>query len=1465
MYTFYIKNYVDDYGTFHDQETTVYSVPIEVPNAAFIDPEIRNELGKAGTMEYSVQPNHLFYNAWKKMKTILRAEYDGDTIFRGRVLTVETPNMQGEKKIHCEGDLAFLLDSQQEGVKEDNRQATTALAYLASVINTHNSQMSGEPDKQFTLGEVPGQYTEATDPSQRVVTDSRKYGSSSWQSTMSALEALQKQFGGYFRTRYQNGTCYLDWLKNYYNAAVNGQPIELGENLIDISSSTESEDIFTVLIPIGSSSGNNSGEPVYLPGLRLPVPDILNYYTDEELNLGYRNKEDFANAIEDHGTIIKPENFSNADTVEKLREYALDYILNNYTGGDPSFTVSALDMHHIDGQAQKYLIGDRIPVIYPDAKGHNRKRATLVRKVLTATEVTYHPHNPDSNEYIIGVPNSGMSKEYGTANKNTRSSGISGIGSISLPSIEELTKDLEKKEDIETKKKVQNLDAAAWEYLLSKKYNKAAYESTPEYQEMIKNNPDAEAKYGMLQVAQIFIKSDLEDPNNFRYNRAILGGKTEAITVLPDLTGLDLSDKATIERIVAEIPEAQKAIRALVIDCYENQLTVQERIDRDASGTLRWFKDIELALDNPGANPDAINDIHALNSGTLTFEEFLNRHPIEDSSKPKTTFKLNGNTGTVFNFTSVLGGATNADGLFSPITLDGLTGTVSIGSSLESLLGSDGTVTAQSLISAVPGLSGQIDANGTITSVGKALLEKKFPGISKLISGATTVAKIGDAVSKVKSGAAQLVGNLVPLSGLGNTVNEIKKNLTNLIPGLNSEIDANGNITTAGQELISGKVAELGGENTTFSSLLDILGLKKSQPGATVALDGTTGTQKIGKDDNGDWNITLNEPITYTDSSGVTRTLTGAVRAKDFSLQEVPSFKTKFASIDTLLANAIYTNTLDAAVAHAGYLKTENLEAEVADIGLLKASDLESETAKVGVIRVGGLIVTGTNGNTGVVISPTISATQTLRIGSSGEEQGSETGDFYFQGMEYDRKRVYMGQANNYLFLGNFLGNAVGTDLSLNHAHAVTMQEITSGANAGKVQATIGNPVAVDSSERIDFFDIAASQTFLNGVAAAKTIDTNATIALSASDFGQTVTKSVSVTNGYDDTSIFLAFDISVPAAPEGAAATLEALYSDEDAAHEIAVGATGRILYVPLKYRLSTDENASWWTSRISVDASLAYAAGQNAVSITGPTWSQPATNAQATFSTNAPTPNTKQLGLYLTKAGLTVQLRSDSASGDIRAYTSVEAPKLYHTDVAPDGTESGPYEWTSTINGNQVPGYTIKIKAANSGWSGTERSIVIPDAVSQRSVDSLSGVTLSALEINTSSHTITAAYSDGTTSSVPINVNAYNVYTAGKNYIMENWGLSLGRYRNGSSSLSYTALSNDGNNAIELDYGEYAFAAIMLDGTARKFGAIKAPDQPRHTYYDTRQMYYISERTGQYVPAGNANTVWYYETGTA
>lgn len=420
MYDIYIKNYEMN-GALQTTETPFFSIPMEPdePNAV-LEPKVVAEMGKSGSFDFGMELGHPYYESLLPMKTIFRIEYDGDTIFRGRVLTVDVGHFTGSKKVHCESDFSFFLDSQAEGIEDGKRQKTSVLVYLQKLIADHNTQVSeGFRDKEFVLGEVPGQYSLGITDEQKVTTDATsKYGSTSWKDTQSALVELSNNYGGYFRTRYQNGTIYLDWLDAYYNQSVNLQTIELGENLIDITSGSTVNNIFTALIPLGSSSGSaltikGYETEVHGDNNRILVPQICDVFTDEELNKGYHRKEDYLNAISDYGIICKTQSFQNADTQEKLWEYATDWIKNNYIGGVHEFNVSALDMHVIGESSGKFLVGDRVRVIYPDVDARDTNPTATINRVLTFMKIEYDLYNPEKDSYQIGVPNLILKKEYG--------------------------------------------------------------------------------------------------------------------------------------------------------------------------------------------------------------------------------------------------------------------------------------------------------------------------------------------------------------------------------------------------------------------------------------------------------------------------------------------------------------------------------------------------------------------------------------------------------------------------------------------------------------------------------------------------------------------------------------------------------------------------------------------------------------------------------------------------------------------------------------------------------------------------------------------------------------------------------------------------------------------------------------------------------------------------------------------
>lgn len=486
MYSIYIKNFLRPNGTLNYEEILLYSIPISDSDAesgnVLIDPVVKNEMGKTGTLEFGMAPNHPYYNRLMQMKTIMRVDYDNTCIFRGRVLTIDTSPLTGERKVHLEGDLAFLMDSIQPGVKEEERPEISILTYLQSILQTHNSQMAeeGSNDKKIFPGELPGQYSSSINDIQKVsVNTNSNFGSNSWGSTMSSLESLTKEYGGYFRTRYVNGTCYLDWLDNCFKYAENTQPIEIGENLIDISGTTEVENIFTALIPIGRSHG----EDIYIEGYRedihghnkrILVPQIVGLFSDDELNKGPHAKSDYQNAVNKYGIIYKTQSFGNADTQEKLWTYAIDWIKNNYVGGITNFDISALDLHHVDGQISKYLYGDRVRVIYPDMSGHTDGNTPKIQKVLTVMRAQYYLHNPEKNNYGISIPSLLLSKNYGK-NKSVGSVGSGGGGGGASGGIGG-GNNQDDERYLQLKREIEEIQQLAWDYVANARYNGDIYD-----------------------------------------------------------------------------------------------------------------------------------------------------------------------------------------------------------------------------------------------------------------------------------------------------------------------------------------------------------------------------------------------------------------------------------------------------------------------------------------------------------------------------------------------------------------------------------------------------------------------------------------------------------------------------------------------------------------------------------------------------------------------------------------------------------------------------------------------------------------------------------------------------------------------------------------------------------------------------------------------------------------------------
>ena len=266
MFSVYVHHY-NPIDQQHDgsDEMLLFTIPNQNGNVRpFLSAVVTNEMGNAGNFEFSVDPASPYYDIWRHMRTMVRVSYDHETIFYGRVLTIDR-DMFRTKKIHCEGALTFFMDSVFEGTKNGTTEELGA--FLTSLIEAHNTCMADVPEKKIQLGEVPGNYTDATEAVQQIKNDRQKFGNTKGYRTVKEwLDDLVNDYGGYMRIRFSQGTMYLDWLKFYFQKTESNQELSVTSNVIDLSDTVEVNNIFTHVIPVGKngmyidgSSGGGGG------------------------------------------------------------------------------------------------------------------------------------------------------------------------------------------------------------------------------------------------------------------------------------------------------------------------------------------------------------------------------------------------------------------------------------------------------------------------------------------------------------------------------------------------------------------------------------------------------------------------------------------------------------------------------------------------------------------------------------------------------------------------------------------------------------------------------------------------------------------------------------------------------------------------------------------------------------------------------------------------------------------------------------------------------------------------------------------------------------------------------------------------------------------------------------------------------------------------------------------------------
>lgn len=223
------------------------------------DPDCHLAVGEAGRLDFTVDLDHPHYDELRKLKGVVELRAEGRPIYKGRILK-DTKDFYLSKDIETEGLMACLNDSllppfnfPEDFLEDPDYQAAAESGnviefFLGWILGQHNSQVSGA--QRILLGEVtvsdPNNYISRASSEYLVTTDAIK-------------QKITDSLGGYLLADYSGEVTVL----HYYSdlPLTNIQPVEYGENLLDLETIVTAGDTYTAILPIGADGLTIEGLP----------------------------------------------------------------------------------------------------------------------------------------------------------------------------------------------------------------------------------------------------------------------------------------------------------------------------------------------------------------------------------------------------------------------------------------------------------------------------------------------------------------------------------------------------------------------------------------------------------------------------------------------------------------------------------------------------------------------------------------------------------------------------------------------------------------------------------------------------------------------------------------------------------------------------------------------------------------------------------------------------------------------------------------------------------------------------------------------------------------------------------------------------------------------------------------------------------------------------------------------------
>lgn len=349
------------------------------------DPILSLEINKISTFSFTIYPKNPAYNEIKRMSSIIKVLNDDELYFYGRVIS-ENIGWNNEKEILCEGIASFLNDTivrpfEFPSKDQEDSGQTDVKDYLEFLISQHNAKYLLHKDRQFTLGDVTVQ-----DSNGKINRSDTEY-SKTWDLIN---EGLIDKFGGYMFFTRKGDINYIDYYAdiNHISTKPNfsgkeNQNIELGLNLLDISTTMNYSEIATHIIPLGARKEevDEEGNPTENDGKRLTIESL----EDQEVagttawKIGDSVYVPFAEEL--YGIIEKTVIFDDITLAQNLMKRGAEYAEHSFMF-PKVINIDAADISGAGYDVFSFYLGQKVNIydkIHEDA--HGLKKEYVIKSI----------------------------------------------------------------------------------------------------------------------------------------------------------------------------------------------------------------------------------------------------------------------------------------------------------------------------------------------------------------------------------------------------------------------------------------------------------------------------------------------------------------------------------------------------------------------------------------------------------------------------------------------------------------------------------------------------------------------------------------------------------------------------------------------------------------------------------------------------------------------------------------------------------------------------------------------------------------------------------------------------------------------------------------------------------------------------------------------------------------------------